>query len=56
MGQLENQKMSELANFVNNNGVQQRIILMKLYSTDWNKVKEVLRGNRPISDLGCNQN
>jgi hypothetical protein len=24
------------------------------YRINWNKVKEVLEGSRPISDLGCN--
>lgn len=39
--------------FVNNNGGNSTIGTSIKNRPDWNKVKDVLLGNRPISDLGC---
>lgn len=42
-------------NFVNdpkNGGTAQKVAPV-IYRPDWEKVKDVLKGNRPLSDLGC---
>ena len=45
---------TKVFNFVHNNVGGTINNVNEIYRPDWNKVKEVLRGNRPISDLGCN--
>jgi len=40
--------------FVNSNGGNSTIIIPVKNRFDWDKVEEVLNGERPISDLGCN--
>ena len=44
-------KMNE---FINANGGNSSILTPIKNRPDWNEVKEVLEGKRPISDLGCN--
>lgn len=51
---LWNNFKQNLAGFVNSNGGSAIINSNEIYRPDWNKVKQVLRGERPISDLGCN--
>jgi hypothetical protein len=43
---------TNMNNFVNSNGGNAYIRTDSKKRTDWNKVKEVLLGNRPISDFG----
>ena len=40
--------------FVNANGGVSNIVPVIHNRPDWNKVKEVLQGTKPISELGCN--
>ena len=49
-----NKMKQNMVNFVNNGGGTAVGNINEIFRPDWNKVKEVLRGNRPISDLGCN--
>jgi hypothetical protein len=51
---LWNKMKENLVTFVNNNGGTANSNSNEIYRPDWNKVKEVLRGNRPKTDLGCN--
>ena len=45
----------KLNNLVNNNGgSSMELTAITDNRPDWNKVKDVLLGVRPISDLGCN--
>ena len=45
---------TKLNNFINTNGGNSFIQPPTTYRPDWEKVDQVLKGNRPISDLGCN--
>ena len=45
---------NNMDNFVNNNGGNSIIKPDIKNRPNWNKVKDVLLGIRPISDLGCN--
>lgn len=40
--------------FINQNGGTSTIIAADPYRPDWNKVNDVLQGERSINDLGCN--
>ena len=52
--QLWNKMQQNLKNFVNNNGGSATVNADQIYRPNWNDVKDVLRGVKPISDLGCN--
>lgn len=43
-----------MQDFVNNNGGNSSIINPSIDRVDWDKVQQVLNGNQPISELGCN--
>ena len=43
-----------MRNFVNSHGGVSAIEAPIKYRPDWNKVDQVLMGQRPVSDLGCN--
>ncbi|QMU66500.1 MAG: hypothetical protein GKR88_20890 [Flavobacteriaceae bacterium] len=45
---------AKTSQFVNNNGGSSTIVTPVKNRPDWDKVEEVLSGERPISDLGCN--
>ena len=40
--------------FINSNGGVSSINTPITNRPNWNKVKEILEGSKPISDLGCN--
>jgi hypothetical protein len=44
---------NKLDQYINDNGGSSQINIPVKYRTDWEKVKEILEGDRPISDLGC---
>lgn len=50
---LWNKMKQNLKNYVNANGGSAIVNTNKLYRPDWNKVKDVLMGVKPISVLGC---
>ena len=45
---------SKLDQFINNNGGSSQVIEPVTFRQDWEKIREVLLGERPISDIGCN--
>lgn len=45
---------TKLRDYVNSNGGSAVINTDIFYRTDWNEIKDVLLGNKPLSDLGCN--
>jgi hypothetical protein len=45
---------SNLDQYIRDNGGISQVMEPVFYRTDWEKVKEVLQGERPISDIGCN--
>jgi hypothetical protein len=51
--ELWNEMKQNIVNFVTNNGGTAINNVNEIYRPDWNKVKEVLQGTRPKSDLGC---
>ena len=50
---LWNAFQNNLKDFVSNNGGQAEKLLPKIDRVDWDKVKDVLEGNLPLSNLGC---
>src|SRR5690606_15375745 len=44
----------KLNQYVNNNGGESNTNAPVKYRPDWDMVKDVLEGKKPISDLGCN--
>ncbi len=45
---------NNLRDFTNNGGSNATATEPIKYRPDWDKVDKVLKGERPISDLGCN--
>ncbi|MDY7395722.1 hypothetical protein UMM65_10745 [Aureibaculum sp. 2210JD6-5] len=45
--------MNNTKSFVNNNGGNSTIVPPIKNRPDWDKVEQVLKGEKPISDLGC---
>lgn len=50
---LWNTMKQNLKNFVNNNGGIAVVNTNQIYRPNWNDVKDVLNGIKPLSDLGC---
>ncbi|WP_445761588.1 MULTISPECIES: hypothetical protein [Bacteroidota] len=44
---------SGISSYVNNNGGQANVNNPEIWRPSWKSVKDVLMGNKPISDLGC---
>lgn len=43
----------KLDNFVDNNGGKAFLNTPIIHRADWEKIKLVLQGKKPVSDLGC---
>jgi hypothetical protein len=52
--ELWNAFQDNLENFIFTNDGQAQKLPSQIDRPDWDKVRDVLEGNRPISDLGCN--
>ena len=50
---LWNTMKQNLKNYVNNNGGTAVLNVNQIYRPNWNDVKDVLNGIKPLSDLGC---
>ncbi len=49
-----NAMQENLKNYVDTNGGIATVNTDKIYRTNWNDIKDVLNGVKPLSDLGCN--